>query len=245
MKRIALALACFVLLGSCVFKSSSGESGNLTSFATRADKVAYEAIYNFAISGQLAGGVSARATIVQDPPAQLRRLDTTTRPSTGSPITVSSWFVTDASGRYACANYGGATRCTTDDLDSTVFGDARLDIFFDAPRHPDAFASVRKATRPVRIAGEKGTCFEASPAEPSPSPSRSPQVTVPADQYRYDLCYSDDGILLRGRRTDLTAEQSGGQAQTYLLDVVSITRVVQPADVRLPGPVVSPDQLKP
>ena len=245
MRKIAVACAGLVLLSACFFKSSSGESGNLTSFATRADKIAYEAIYNFAISGQLAGGVSSRASIVQDPPAQLRRLDTTTRPSTGSPITVSSWFVTNAAGRYACADYGGATRCTTDDLDSTVFGDARLDAFFDAPRHSNAFASVRKATRPVRIDGEKGTCFEASPAQPTPAPSRTPQVTVPADQYRYELCYSDDGILLRGRRTDLTAEEAGGQAQDYLLDVVSITRVVQPSDVRLPGPIVSPGELKP
>ncbi len=245
MKRIAVACACFVLLSSCLFKGSSGESGNLVSFATRADKIAYEAIYNFDISGQLAGGVSVRATIAHDPPAVLRRLDTTTKPSSGSPITVSSWFVTNTTGHYACAQYGGATRCSTDDLDSTEFGDARLDAFFDAPRRADAFASVRKATRPVRIASEKGTCFEASPAEPSPSPSHSPEPTIPAEHYRYDLCYSDDGILLRGRRIDLTAEEAGGQAQTYLLDVVSITRVVQPSDVRLPGPLVSPSELKP
>jgi hypothetical protein len=245
MKRLVLVVLALATMGSCFLKNAPGESGNLVSFATRADKLTYEAIYNFSITGQLAGGVSARATISQSPPTVFHRLDTTTRPPQGDPITLSSWFITNADGHFACAEYGGATRCTQDDLQDTAFGDRRLDGFFDLPRHPHALADVRKDTRTVRIHGEKGTCFEGVPVEPSPGPATSPQPTVPSERYRYDFCYSDDGILLRGRRTDLTQEEAGGSPQVYILDVVSITRVVQPSDVRLPGPVVSPDQLKP
>jgi hypothetical protein len=245
MKRF-LALG-FVLLAasSCIFKGSPGANGNLTQFASRADKLTYEAIYSFAISGQLAGGVSARLEIAQSPPSVLRRLDTTSTPSSGKPITISSWFVSNASGHYACAQYGGTTKCSQDNVASTTFGDAQIDGFFDLPRQADSFASVRKETRPVRIHGEKGTCFEAAPAAPSEPPVHSPQPTVPADRYDYQLCYSDDGILLRGRRTNLTAAEAGGASQDYVLQVISISRVVQPSDVRLPGPLVSPEELKP
>jgi hypothetical protein len=245
MKRILAASVALVALSSCFLKGSSGVSGNLTAFATRADKLRYEAIYNFNITGQLAGGVSARAEIAQDAPSVLRRLDTTTKSASGNPTTVSSWFVTNASGRYACAQYGGATRCTSDVLDPTMFGYAPIDGFFQLPRQVSAFSSVRKATRPVRIRGEKGTCFEGIPVEPSPPVSSTAQPTLPAQRYRYELCYSDDGILLRGRRTNLALEEAGGAAQDYVLEVVSITRIVQPSDLRLPGPIVSPDQLRP
>jgi len=245
LKRVLGIAFVLVFLSSCFLKGSSGVSGNLVAFATRADKLTYEAIYNFNVTGQLAGGVSARAEIANEPPSVLRRLDTTTKPATGNLITVSSWFVTNASGHYACALYGGATRCTTDDLDTTTFGYAPIDGFFQLPRRDGGFSSVRRATRPVRIRGEKGTCFEGSPVEASPLPSSTAQPTIPAERYRYELCYSDDGILLRGRRTNLAVEEAGGAAQDYVLEVVSITRVVQPSDVALPGPIVSPDQLKP
>jgi hypothetical protein len=244
MKRV-VALGCVFLASSaCIFKSSPA-NGGLKEFATRADKLGYIAIYNFGITGQLAGGVSTRLEIAQNPPASLRRLDTTTRPSSGKLITISSWFVSNASGHYACAQYGGATRCTPDPLAAGSFGDAQVDGFFDLPREEGSFQSVHKSTRPVRIKGEKGTCFEAVPQEPTASPSRTPEATLPAERFHYELCYSDDGILLRGRRTNLSEVESGGTPHDYVLEVVSITRVVQPADVRLPGPVVHPEDLKP
>jgi hypothetical protein len=245
MKRLVALGFVLLVCSSCLFKGSPGATGNLTQFAMRADKLTYEAIYSFAISGQLAGGVSARLEIAQSPPAVLRRLDTTSKPSNGNPITLSSWFVSNASGHYSCAQYGGATRCSQDNVASTAFGDAQIDGFFDLPRQADAFASARKDTRPVRIHGEKGTCFEAAPAAPSEPPVHSPQPTVLTDRYDYQLCYSDDGILLRGRRTNLTAAEAGGPTQDYVLEVISISRVVQPSDVRLPGPLVSPEELHP
>jgi hypothetical protein len=246
MKRIVALSLVFLSLSACLFKNSSDSgSGGLSSFATRADTLTYEAIYNFGISGQLAGGVSTRLEIAQVPPATLRRLDTTTRPAKGSPISISSWFVTNANGHFACALYGGATRCTPDPVAGRGFGDAQIDGFFDLPRKEDSFDSVRKSTRPFRLKGEKGTCFEAVPVTPSAAPISSPQPTLPAERFHYELCYSDDGILLRARRTNLAEVEAGGQSQDYLLEAVSITRVVQPSDVRLPGPIVKPEDLKP
>lgn len=245
MKRVAALSFALVALSSCFLKNSSGVSGNLASFATKADKLSYEAVYNFGITGQVAGGVSTRLEIAQSPPSVLRRLDTTTRPATGSPITISSWYVTNASGHYACAQYGGATRCSSDNVETTGFGDAQVDGFFGLPRSADAFGTVRRATRPVRIHGESGTCFEGVPVTPSEPPVRSPQPTFETQSFHYELCYTDDGILLRGRRTNPTQLETGGTAQDYVLEVVSITRVVSPADVRLPGEIVKPEDLKP
>jgi len=245
MKRVIALAVALTALSSCFFKNTPGASGSLQTFATRADKLAYEAIYNFGITGQLAGGVSTRLEIAQSPPAVLRRLDTTSRPSLGSPITISSWFVSNASGHYACAQYGGATRCTPDNVASSTFGDAQVDGFFDLARQPDGFDSVRRETSPVRIQGERGTCFEGAPVTPSASPVRNAQATLPPERFHYELCYSDDGILLRGRRTNLAEVEAGGTSQDYVLEVVSITRVVQPADVQLPGPLVNPEDLKP
>ena len=245
MRRVAALGFVLLVFSSCFLKGSPSATGNLTQFATRADKLTYEAIYTFGVTGQLAGGVSARLEVAQSPPSVLRRLDTTSKPSSGNPITISSWFVSNADGHFACAQYGGVTRCSQDNVASTAFGDAQIDGFFDLPRQGDAFASVRKQTAPVRIHGEKGTCFEAAPATPSEPPVHSPQPTPPADRYDYLLCYSDDGILLRGRRTNLADLEAGNQGNAYVLDVVSISRVVQPADLHLPGPLVHPEDLRP
>ncbi len=244
MKRVVTAAIAFLLLGACIFKSGP-TSGDLSEFATRSDKLTYLAIYNFGITGQLAGGVSTRIVVAQDPPSSLRRLDVTTRSANSKAKTVSSWFVSNPSGNYACAEYGGAVKCTPDSIAAGGFGDAQVDGFFQLPRKADGFESVHKSTRPVRIKGEKGTCFEGVPVTPTPSPSRSVQPTIPSERYHYELCYSDDGILLRGRRTNLSQAEAGGPAQDYVLEVASINRVVQPADVRLPGPVVTPEDLKP
>jgi hypothetical protein len=62
------------------------------------------------------------------------------------------------------------------------------------------------------------------------------------ERFRYELCYADDGILLRGRRTVLEDVESGGQREV-LVEAVSISRVVQPGELRLPGPLVDPQDL--
>ncbi len=243
MKR-AVAIAFVFVCSACIFKNAS-PSGGLSEFANKTGKLSYLAIYNFGVTGQLAGGVSTRLEVAQNTTSSLRRLDTTTRPANGKPITITSWFASNPSGHFACAQYGGATKCTADPVAAGSFGDAQVDGFFDLPKDTESFDSVHKSTRPVRIRGEKGTCFEAVPVTPSDEPARTVQPTLPTERFHYEFCYADDGILLRGRRTNLSEVEAGGQTHDLVLEVVSINRVVQPSDVRLPGPVVHPEDLKP
>jgi hypothetical protein len=246
MRRITLLVLFPVLLTSCVFKgSSSGRAADeLTAVAGRVKETTYAAIYKFGFTGPLAPAVRTRLEIVQDPPHSLRRLDTTTPVQGGKPATVTSWYVHNANGNFACDDYAQrGVRCTPNPVARGTFGSQNLDQFFDTPGEMKAFASVRKTGRPVRIHGERGICFEAVPAAPSPPPVTSPQPQITPERFRYELCYADDGILLRGRRTILQEEGIG--EREAVVEITSLSRVVEAQELKLPGPVTSPEDLTP
>jgi hypothetical protein len=75
------------------------------------------------------------------------------------------------------------------------------------------------------------------------APSPDAGSAEPTDErFRYELCYAEDGILLRGKRTTLANEGSAANAESFV-EVLSISRVVEPRELRLPGEVVDPADL--
>ncbi len=241
--RVMVLLFVFVF-SSCIFGNSPQDAGDeLSQLSSAATDSTYAAIYRFTVTGQLAGAVTTRMEIVQDPPVSLRKLDTTTQPETGEPITLTSWFVRNADGDFACTTYPDVgVKCLADPIASGTFGNAQLDAFFDTPQEEGAFSSVRETARPVRVQGEEGQCFEAVPS--TDASTTSPQATVVTERFRFELCYAEDGILLRGRRTNLADADGGGSATESLVELVSLSRVVEPRELRLPGQVVQPDDVR-
>lgn len=240
MSTVVVALAT-----SCVFGNSpQGASEELPRLAERVTGATYAAIYRYRLTGPLAPSVRTRLEIAQDPPVSARKLETATPDAEGKLVSLRSWQVRNADGDFACTDYEAVgVRCVANPIARGTFGSAQLDEFFDTPRQSDAFSSVRKATRRFRIAGEQGTCFEAVPVAPTQPPITSPQPVVTPERFRYELCYADDGILLRGRRTILE-DVDGGQQREAVVEAVSISRVVEPRELRLPGPVVSAEDLQ-
>ncbi len=228
-----------VVASSCVFRNSPLDAREeITALAKRSQEATYAAVYRFSFIRQFPPGQSTKMEIVQEPPVSVRKVTTTTRPETGKPVSISAWFIRNADGEFVCSEYEKlGVRCQKDPIASATFGTAAIDVFFDAPKAERAFSSVRKATRPVRVQGEQGTCYEAVPRAPSPRPS-SPAP----ERFRFELCYAEDGILLRGRRTTLDAGESAERSESFV-EAASISRVVEPAELRLPGPVVDPADL--
>jgi hypothetical protein len=244
-RTAALAALLVTLTTSCLFGNSpQGAADELADVASKATESTYAAIYRYQITGPLAPAVRTRMEIVQDPPVSLRKLETATPDETGKLVTVRGWQVRNERGDYACTDYEKVgIRCVSNPIVGSTFGQAQIDEFFDTPRKEGSFSSVRKSTRRFRILGEQGTCFEAVPVAPSEPPITSPQPVTTAERFRYELCYADDGILLRGRRTILEDVESGRQREA-LVEAVSISRVVEPEELRLPGPVVKAEDLR-
>jgi hypothetical protein len=242
---MVLVLLVPLLSSSCFLRDSpQGAADELAAMSEKVTDATYAAIYRFGVTGQLAGAVTTRMEIVQDPPVSVRKLDTTTKPEEGEAITLTSWFVRNADGDFACTQYQDVgVRCLADPIASGTFGNAQLDAFFDTPHQSSSFTSVRKTSRPVRIQGEQGTCYEAVPAPPSDDAVATLQPTLASERFRFELCYAEDGILLRGRRTNL-AEASGDTSAGSLVELVSLSRVVEPRELRLPGQVVEPDAVR-
>lgn len=230
-----------VLLASCsIGGSSGGGADDLLELARKVDAATYAAVYRFAFTRQFAPGITTRMEITQQPPANVRKVETTTKDPDGKAVTLVKWLARNEDGDFACNRYGDAgIKCTKRALAQTSFGTASLDAFFDTPREDGSFTSVRKASRTERIQGEQATCFEAVPTPPSPAPA----TAEPAEErFRFELCYAEDGILLRGKRT--TLDDSGEPDDTgSFVEILSISRVVEPRELRLPGEVVDPADL--
>ena len=242
MKRLlGLALVIVALCSSCLFRSSPTDARDeITAIANKVDDATYAAVYRFGFIKQFPPGQSTKIEIAQQPPVFVRKLTTTTSPEDGKPVSISAWFVRNEDGEFVCSEYEQiGVRCQKDPIASATFGTASIDVFFDMPRKEETFTSVRKASRTVRIQGQQGTCYEAVPKSASPVPA-SPQAT--ADRFRFELCYAEDGILLRGRRTTLDEGDSADRSETFV-EIVSVSRVVEPSELRLPGQVVDPADL--
>jgi hypothetical protein len=240
-RLLVVPLAFLLLATSCVFGGSkSGAADELEALAARVETATYAAVYRFAFTRQFAPGITTRMEITQDPPVTVRKVDTTTKPATGKAVTLTTWYIHNAGGNYVCNRYAQVgTRCSKTALARTSFGSEKLDVFFDAPRTAGSFGSVRKGSRPERIQGHQGTCFEAVPAAPSPEAASS----EPTDErFRFELCYSEDGILLRGKRTTLDDSGAAANAESFV-EIISLSRVVEPRELRLPGEIVEPGDL--
>lgn len=240
LRRAVLPLAG-LLASSCVFGGSpSGGADELTTLASKVETATYAAVYRFAFTRQFAPGVTTRMEVTQQPPVTVRKVETTTKPADGKPVTITVWYVHNEDGDFVCPKFDGAdVRCQKNPIARSSFGSEKLDIFFDTPRREGAFASVRKASTKERIQGQQATCFEAVPAPPSPEPA-SPEPTD--ERFRYELCYAEDGILLRGKRTTLDRSGSAANAESFV-EALEVSRVVEPRELRLPGPVVDPEDL--
>jgi hypothetical protein len=248
-KRLLPAVLALVFIATgCIFGDGPrGAADELAELASSASEATYAAVYRFNFTRQPAPGVSTRLEIVQQPPVSLRKVRSTTKRSDGKAVDVVYWLVERADGEYACNEFEGVgTRCQKNPVARSTFGSAKIDPFFDAPKRSNAFSSVRKEGRQRRIGGQLGTCFEAVPVAPSAAPEAAEQgaseTDAASDRFRYELCYADDGILLRGRRTTLEEGVSADNAESFV-EVASVSRVVEPGELRLPGPVVSPDDL--
>jgi hypothetical protein len=246
MRRInCAALLMMVLATSCVFGGSpQGAADELVDLADGAGEVTYAAIYRYELKGPLAPAVRTRLEIVQDPPVSVRKLETATPDSEGKLVSLRSWQVRNEGGDYSCTDYVGVgVRCVANPIAGGTFGSAQIDDFFDTPGKQQAFSSVVKSSRRVRILSEQGACYEAIPETATEPPVTSPQPAATPERFRYELCYADDGILLRGRRTVLEDVESGRQREV-VVEAVSISRVVEADELRLPGPVVDAEDLQ-
>lgn len=237
MKRAAIVALVALTLASCnrVRPSSApiGASAELEQLANAGAGVRYQATYRYATAGPLVPGVTTRLKIVQRPPSSIRKLETMTAGADGHTITVRSWQATDSRGRYSCTDYPGlGVRCIRNDLPPATFHSAQLDDLFDAPRREGFFADVVRAAARARIAGHVATCFEGTPA-------------AAATGSRYELCYTSDGILLRARRTLASSVPADVDARRdAIVEALTLSRGVSAADLRLPGPITDPRDLR-
>lgn len=246
MRRVAgSALLLMVFATSCIFgRSPQGATDELVKLAEGAGEITYAAIYRYELKGPLAPAVRTRLEIVQDPPVSVRKLETATPDSEGKLVSLRSWQARNEQGNYSCTDYVGiGVRCVVNPIAGGTFGSAQIDEFFDTPVRHQAFSSVVKSSRRFRILDEQGTCYEAVPVAATEPPVTSPQPAATPNRFRYELCYADDGILLRGRRTILEDVESG-RPREVLVEAVSISRVVEPDELRLPGPVIDAEDLR-
>lgn len=245
MKRVVGAALALLLASSCIFGGSEQDAAEeLADLAAGVTETEFAAIYRYQLTGPLAPSLRTRLEIVQSPPTSLRKYETATPDESGKLVSLRSWQVHNAQGDYACTDYENlGVRCVANPIASGTFGQTQIDEFFDAPRQDEAFSSVRKSTRRFRILGEQGTCFEAVPVTPTEPPVASPQPVVTPERFRYELCFAEDGILLRGRRTILEDVESGPQREV-VVEAVSISRVVEPDELTLPGPVVKAEDIR-
>ena len=233
-RLIGVVLLCLALQACFLKSSTSGEANELAKLASKVSKTTYAAVYRFAFKQQPAPGETDKLEITQSLTTNVRQLQQSTRSLDNKTVTLRSWYITRTTGSFACTEYPtSGVQCMKDPIARTTFGSAKFDVYFDAPKDAASYSSVRKIARSDRIANQPATCFETVPAEASPSPG-TPEPDE--GRFRYELCYASDGILLRGQRTTLD-EGGGGDADT-LIEAVSISRVVDPSELRLPGPLV-------
>jgi len=237
MRSAAAALAVLLTAVACGHvrpKSAPiGAAAELTQLADAGSGATYEATYRYTTAGLFAPGVATRMQIVQRPPTSVRKLETSTPGPTGRTVTVRSWQATDARGSYSCTDYSGlGVRCVANALPAGTFRSAQLDQLFDASRLAGFFANVARTGAPARIAGQSATCFEGVPG-------------AAAEPASYELCYTSDGILLRARRSlSSSVSSSIDSRRQALIEAVTVSRTVPAADLRLPGPITDPRDLR-
>lgn len=233
------ARALVVLVVLAVAACSRGEGGaaeDLVRTARSSDELTYKVTYRYTIAGPVSDAVRTTVSVAQLPPDSVRRLETVPRDDDGEEITVASWTVRIGGVTYGCSEYEETT-CRVSGGSALGLGPRDVDSAIADSRRKGGFPSVEQSSGKT-IAGERASCYLATgkrqPAEPSP------QVRYQPRQYRFELCYSDDGVLLRLRRTAMGEVPPGITRNDTLLEAVGVSRDVTRDDVKLPGPIQTP-----
>jgi hypothetical protein len=241
MRRFAVGSAVLLLVTAlaCTQEKPADVADDLTTTAVQADEIVYKVVYTFGLSGPLAPAARSTLTLSQRPPNNLRSIETVTPTVDDETQTSRAWYAERGGESYACAEYAEGTQCRAGASLAGTFGLTDVDQMLLLLRTPDAFSSVERIAR-ARVAGESATCYRAVPPKPTPVPLRSPQPRFIPEAHSFDFCFAEDGILLRARRT-ITGEvpedvEREGRREA-LLEAQSVTRTVDPADLRLPGQI--------
>lgn len=246
MRSCAGLVAALAIVGgtaSCTSGPDTDAATELHRLALSSDELVYEARYSFGFSGPLAPAVRYTLTVAQEPPADLRSVETVTPAAEGEgTLEITSWRATQDGEHYACAEYAEGVRCKKNVLPVDAFGLRIPDDMISLARTLDAFERVERSGS-ERIAGERGRCFQAfGGPEPGPqTPQPSPAPRFEPEGYTYDYCYASDGILLLARRTisgEIPEDIEREQRREAVLEALAVSRSVDPSDLRLPGPVL-------
>ncbi|HVE92569.1 MAG TPA: hypothetical protein VNE62_09785 [Actinomycetota bacterium] len=253
MRRMTSVLLLVVLAAACrgdgpLPEKREGPAGEMSKLAAKGDAVTHKASYRYEVA-PLKVSQETRVTIVSRPPDSLRHLDVVTRGRSGQEVSSPQWQFQKNGEFFTCFKIA-TVQCRVNTSPVSTFGHTDLDDFYELVRKRDSFESVKETER-AEIAGESARCFIAQPpGKATPTPTAAPVETgAPpratrftgqiSDHFQFELCYSDDGLLLRGVRTLLGGPVRTGSNErpTATLEAVSITRTVTAKDLELPAPV--------
>lgn len=238
---IAMTLAALALASGCSGADETAASEELVALATAADTLTYSVVYRFRVLGQLEPAVTTAMEIRQDPPTTYRRFATTTLGSSDERITNTQWFIQRPDGDFVCFSSGDDdVTCRASPVPPAgLFGYAPVDEVFAAARRTDGFASVERADERT-VAGEQAQCFgtQSHPVEATPD-DRTPAPRFQPEGYRYEVCYSADGILVYASQEIVIPEEAElpEERRRSVLEARSVSRSVDPSDLELPGSV--------
>ena len=223
----------------------------LQEIATSADTLTYKASYLYEQRGSARTGVETKLEIVQRPPESLRKIQTTTAGPNDETYTETSWLISKlpdgpsegAEPEFFTCFAGdfttkGEVRCV-EVAPPGMFNRRDVNEIFEFVREPAKSFSRVEAVDGEEIAGEDATCFQAMheakmPPIPSPAAGASPALFNPS-VFRFHLCYSSDGVLLRAIRRIAEPVPSGQGTNEAVLEATSVSRSVRPSEIRLPG----------
>lgn len=257
--HFSAALAVLFVVTSCSpspgKKSAESPAAELKQLATSNDARVFRVKYTYGLVGTLATAVETEMEYVQRPPDSLRRIQTATVGDKESKrFTQAQWFIAAKGEFYSCYSLrfpDDSPKCLKSPPPRGLYGYAQVDEVLGFVRNPsESFKSVKRSGE-AKIAGVSAKCFVAD-GKPTRAPLSTPAPASTAStnatsapvfdptEYRFDLCYSPDGILLRMKRTALGASPSGSDSPAAaLLEATSLSRTVKPTAFDLPGEVVS------
>lgn len=259
MMRKLIALLCICALAASACSSGGGKdkatspADDLKRLATLNDARVFHVKYSYGLAGTLATAVETEMEYIQKPPDSLRRIQTTTVGDKESKrFTQVQWFIASGAEFYSCYSLrfpDDTPKCLKSPPPRGLYGYSQIDEVLGFVRDPKAAFKTVKAAADTKIAGLKTKCFIAD-AKPTRAPLSTPEAASTPNpngtsppifdptEYRFDLCYSNDGILMRMRRTAQGPLASGQQAPAAaLFEATSLTRTVKAADFKLPGEV--------
>ncbi len=267
---VRIAFAALVLAAcACTDSAAPGPvpgrgdaASDLARLAVSARRLEYRAAYRYEISGPLAPSAETRMEVFQKPPDVMRRVRTTTPERAGRTRTTMTWLLSSGNSHTSCFSLDFPAQqatCVQSGPPAGFFGLHGVDEVLELTQDPESFRSVRDAPDET-IAGLQGRCFVAdsrrqetggTPKPQSPAgragADPSPQSRFEPSRYRFDLCYSSEGIPLRIRRTlvsPLPTNLGRGERVSLLLEATSVSRNVRDSFLEPPAPPTRPEDLR-